>query len=88
MLDKAVTLLHGEHPIVHSDRGGHYRWAGWIDRMATVGLIRSMSKKGCPPDNSDCEGFFVRLKNEMFYGRSWEDVTVDAFIKTVDEYIH
>ena len=56
--------------------------------MATVGLIRSMSKKGCPPDNSDCEGFFVRLKNEMFYGRSWEDVTVDAFIKTVDEYIH
>lgn len=25
MLDKAITLLKEEHPIVHSDRGGHYR---------------------------------------------------------------
>ena len=26
-----------------------------------------MSKKGCSPDNSACEGVFGRLKNEMFY---------------------
>ena len=27
-----------------------------------------MSKKGCSPDNSACEGFFGHLKAEMFYG--------------------
>lgn len=58
MLDNAIALLKGnEHPIVHSDRGCHYRWPGWIQRMNEAGLTRSMSKKGCSPDNSACEGF-------------------------------
>lgn len=87
MLDKAIGLLNGEHPIVHSDRGGHYRGTGWIERMETAGLVRSMSKKGCSPDNSACEGFFGRLKNEMFYGRSWKDISVESFIEAVNEYI-
>ena len=89
MLDNAIgTLNETERPIVHSDRGGHYRWPGWIERMERAGLTRSMSRKGCSPDNSACEGFFGRLKNEMFYGRSWRDVTVEKFIATLDEYIH
>lgn len=88
MLDKAITLLKEEHPIVHSDRGGHYRWTGWIERMNTAGLTRSMSRKGCSPDNSACEGFFGRLKNEMFYGRSWKDVSLDDFMTAVNNYIH
>ncbi|MBE5934772.1 MAG: hypothetical protein E7262_03140 [Lachnospiraceae bacterium] len=30
MLDNAInTLKDDEHPIVHSDRGAHYRWNGW-----------------------------------------------------------
>ena len=63
MLDGAIAKLNeNQHPIVHSDRGGHYRWPGWIERMNHAGLIRSMSKKGCSPDNSACEGFFGRLK--------------------------
>ena len=89
MLDNAIGMLHeNEHPIVHSDRGAHYRWPGWIERMEKAGLTRSMSKKGCSPDNSACEGFFGRLKNEMFYGRSWKDVTIEEFIRILDEYIH
>ena len=89
MLDKAIaTLGKDEHPIVHSDRGAHYRWPGWIERMEKSGLIRSMSKKGCSPDNSACEGFFGRLKNEMFYGRSWAGVTINKFIEILDQYIH
>ena len=48
MLDNAIVLLkENEHPIVHSDRGCHYRWSGWIQRMDEAGLTRSMSKKGC-----------------------------------------
>lgn len=53
MLEVAIsTLSPSEHPIVHTDRGSHYRWPGWIDRMNTAGLTRSMSKKGCSPDNA------------------------------------
>jgi transposase InsO family protein/transposase-like protein len=89
MLDAAIdTLDEGEHPVVHNDRGCHYRWPGWIARMEEAGLARSMSKKGCSPDNAACEGLFGRVKNEMFYYRSWKEVSVDGFIATLDNYLH
>ena len=88
MLDDAIcNLKHGEHPIVHSDRGCHYRWPGWISRMKNADLTRSMSQKGCSPDNSACEGFFGRLKNEMFYCWSWQGVSIDEFINELDNYL-
>jgi len=88
MLEDAIcNLTTGEHPIVHSDRGCHYRWPGWISRMENAGLTRSMSKKGCSPDNSACEGFFGRLKNEMFYCRSWQDTSINQFINELDSYL-
>lgn len=53
MLEETLSTLEvGEHPIVHSDRGFHYRWSGWIELINKTGLTRSMSKKGCYPDNS------------------------------------
>ena len=89
MLEQAIAALpEGQHPIIHTDRGCHYRWPGWIERMERAGLTRSMSKKGCSPDNSACEGFFGRLKNEMFYGRSWSGVSLDSFIQELNDYIH
>ena len=48
MLDQAIAQLpEGDRPMIHSDRGCHYRWPGWIGRMEKAGLERSMSKKGC-----------------------------------------
>lgn len=89
MLDNAIqTLASDEHPIVHTDRGGHYRWPGWIERMDKAHLIRSMSKKGCSPDNAACEGFHGRLKNEFFYNQDWHEVSVKEFIAQLDEYLH
>ena len=39
MLDKAIKKLNeDEHPILHSNRGCHYRWPGWIERMDKAGL--------------------------------------------------
>ncbi|MDF2672541.1 MAG: transposase [Clostridiales bacterium] len=88
MLDEAIlSLSENEKPIIHSDRGCHYRWPGWVERMEKAQLTRSMSKKGCSPDNSACEGFFGRLKNEMFYGYSWAGVTINQFIDQLDKYI-
>ena len=46
-----------------------------------------MSKKGCSPDNSACEGFFGRLKNEFFYYRDWQGVTYEEFVARLREYI-
>ena len=89
MLDGVIAALpDGCYPTVHSDRGCHYRWPGWIQRMKETGLTRSMSKKGCSPDNAACEGFFGRLKNEMFYGRSWIGVSPDDFAQELDDYIN
>lgn len=87
-LDDAVgSLAPGERPVVHSDRGGHYRWPGWIARCEAAGLTRSMSAKGCSPDNAACEGFFGRLKNEFFHGRSWAGATPGSFAAELGEYI-
>ena len=88
MLDDAIsTLSPGERPVLHNDRGIHYRWPGWIARCEAAGITRSMSKKGCSPDNSACEGFFGRLKNEFFYYRNWEDVTFEEFVAELGAYI-
>ena len=88
MLRKAIaTLSPNEKPIVHSDRGCHYRWPEWIKIMDVAGLTRSMSKKGCSPDNSACEGFFGHLKTEMFYGHNWDDYSIDEFIQEVNDYM-
>jgi transposase InsO family protein/transposase-like protein len=89
MLDAAIeTVAEGaEKPIVHSDRGGHYRWPGWLSRVAKASLIRSMSRKACSPDNAACEGFFGRLKTEMFYPRDWRSTTIAQFIEELDAYI-
>ena len=89
MLDTAIETLANsdDRPVVHSDRGGHYRWPGWLTRMGDAKLIRSMSRKGCSPDNAACEGFFGRLKTELFYPRDWQSTTLEQFIQAVDAYI-
>lgn len=89
MLDGAIETVaeSADRPVVHSDRGAHYRWPGWLSRMRDARLIRSMSRKGYSPDNAACEGFFGRLKTEMFYSRDWRGTTVDQFIETLDAYI-
>lgn len=60
--------------------GGHYRWPEWIGICEENGLVRSMSAKGCSPDNSACEGFFGHLKNEFFRYRDWEGVAAEEFM--------
>jgi len=89
MLDAAIgkVAASGERPTVHSDRGGHYRWPGWLTRITEAKLVRSMSRKGCSPDNAACEGFFGRLKTEMFFARDWLSTTIEDFVAALDTYI-
>lgn len=46
-----------------------------------------MSRKGCSPDSSRCEGFFGRLKIEFFHGRDWSRVTTEEFAGMLDSYL-
>jgi putative transposase len=46
-----------------------------------------MSRKACSQDNAACEGFFGRLKNELFYPGSWQSTTIDRFIAEVASHI-
>jgi putative transposase len=55
--------------------------------MHDAKLIRLMLRKGCSPDNAACEGFFGRLKTELFYPRNWQGTTIEQFIQVADAYI-
>ncbi|MEF5419694.1 IS3 family transposase, partial [Escherichia coli] len=82
-----VYLFLRKFSLQDSRGGSHYRWPGWLERVNAAGLIRSMSRKGCSPDNAACEGFFGRLKTEMYYGRKWSGITPEKFMQHVDAYI-
>ena len=36
--DALDTLSEHDKPVIHSDRGGHYRVAGWLERINTSDL--------------------------------------------------
>ena len=87
LLKALAQRREGASTTIHSDRGGHYRWPEWIRICEENGLARSMSAKGCSPDNAACEGFFGRLKNEFFFHRDWSGVAVESFMELLDGYI-
>lgn len=81
------TLREGQRPVTHSDRGRRCRWPGWIAICEKNHLTRSMSKKGCSPDNSATEGFFDKLENEFFHHRNWSGMTIPEFCRMLDAYL-
>lgn len=85
LAEAAETLPDNARPVVHSDRGCHYRWPGWLELMERYGLTRSMSAKGCSPDNAAAEGFFGRMKTESVYPEHWEKRTRDEVLVPIDE---
>lgn len=86
-LSRAVKgkIYHGL--ILHSDRGCHYRWPGWIELTKRHGIIRSMSAKGCSPDNAGCESFFGHLKTECFFGRDFRCFSLEKFTNYIENYL-
>lgn len=87
MLKKAHQIVGDSKLLIHSDRGFHYRLDSWIKLMEEFEYERSMSKKGCSPDNSMCEGFFGTIKNEFFYANNWKNTTCDEFIAELENYL-
>ena len=87
LLGACKWLGGGDRPEIHSDRGRHYRRPGWIGTCDENGLARSMSRKGCSPDDARCEGFFGRLKIEFFHGCDWAGITIEEFTDMLDAHL-
>ena len=53
--------------IIHSDQGFHYTNPQYIQKVKSLNLIQSMSRKGNCIDNSPMESFFGHLKDDVDY---------------------
>ena len=68
--------------LFHSDRGSQYASKGYEKMLKENGIKGSMSRPGCPYDNSCMESFFATLKKERVYRRNYdtmEEVRQDMF---------
>ena len=68
--------------LFHRDRGCQYTSKRYQRMLAENGIQGSMSKAGCPYDNSVMESFFASLKKEYFYRKeyvSMDEVENDLF---------
>jgi putative transposase len=59
--------------IFHSDRGIEYAGLAMEGRLKAVGARQSMSRGGCPGDNSHAESFFHSLKADVIHGFRFDD---------------
>ena len=73
MLDTGIepVTTGGDRPGAHSDRAGHYRWPGWLSRIADAKLVRSMSRQGHSPGIAACAAFSGCLETGPFHSRDW-----------------
>ncbi len=68
--------------IHHSDRGSQYAAGAYVDQLAAIGAIASMSRTACCYDNAPMESFFHTLKVELVHQRRWathDDARRDLF---------
>ena len=68
--------------IFHSDRGCQYCSKRYQAMLSENNIQGSMSKAGCPYDNSCMESFYASLKKEYYYRREYatiEELEMDLF---------
>ena len=69
-LNRAVRYARPEPGLLHhSDRGSQYCASRYRERLDTLGMQVSMSRRGNCYDNAPMESFWGSLKNELLYQR-------------------
>ena len=84
-LRQALRHEPGAHPILHTDRGFQYTSHAFNKMIKKYGIVHSMSRRGCCPDNGPMEGFWGILKREKYYLRSFE--SRKSLVKAIRGYI-
>lgn len=77
-------LIKGEL-VNHSDRGSQYASDVYRDKLESLGITASMSRKGNCYDNAFAESFFATLKKELIYRNRFK--TKEEAKKAIFEYI-
>jgi Transposase and inactivated derivatives len=72
--------------ILHSDQGFQYTHKTYAEKLTTLKLYGSHSRKGNCLDNAAMESFFSHLKTEAFAGK--ELLGREETVTLVQEYIH
>ncbi len=71
-LDDAAARRHPPAGVVHhSDRGCQYTSYGYQQRLAELGMVPSMSRKGNCLDIAVAESFWATVKRELVNTREW-----------------
>ena len=60
--------------MVHTDQGFHYQHRSWVKLLEENNICQSMSRRGNCLDNAPMENFFGLLKQEMYYGETFESI--------------
>lgn len=85
-LRMAVALRNPEEGLVHhSDRGSQYASEDYRDELDNLGMVASMSRRGCCYDNAAMESFWHTLKVELVYKQEY--LSREDAIKSIVEYI-
>jgi len=71
--------------LLHSDQGWQYRQSSYQLKLASLGIVQSMSRKATCLDNACMEGFFGHMKDEFYRGRRFE--SFETFKAELDAYI-
>jgi len=70
--------------IIHSDQGVHYTSPEYIEKIKTLKLKQSMSRKGNCIDNAPIESFFGHLKDDVDHQKAQ---TFNELSSMIDEYM-
>lgn len=85
-LKDALLVLPEDHELmIHTDQGFHYQHQSWVALLEDNSICQSMSRRGNCIDNSPMENFFGLLKQEMFYGETFE--SIEQLKERIDTYI-
>lgn len=69
----------------HSDQGWAYQLKQYTSKLQDNNILQSMSRKGNCLDNAPMENFFGILKQEIYYGHTFN--SFDELKYTIEKYI-
>jgi len=85
-IKQAFPRVSNDQLILHSDQGSQYTSVAYTSLLKSLGITKSMSRKGNCLDNACIESFFGHLKSESIY---LEKVNTYEELKSlIDEYIY
>ena len=84
-LDQLKDIEFPEGAIIHSDQGVHYTCKAFREKIASMNLIQSMSRRGNCLDNAACESFFGHMKQEL---PDYKDYSFEELNELINKYMY